>query len=261
MASVRLGEPPSIEPVEQRLAVQPTLEFKLDPTGSWDECLLKAVASVCRVRTVDLKGHYRNVNVEMPPAAELYACVMDAFPDAWVEDPAITEGTVALLRKHCARLSWDEPIHSVADLEGLPWNARALNIKPARVGSVRSLLGLYRYCDAQGIVMYGGGMFELGPGRGQLQYLASLFHPNGAQRPRASRIQPSDACPRASGQPARTGTARHRLSVGRHQSPSEHPRRRRRRNAYDSCSVVLVCGEAQVASTVRPKFRAPPCGP
>ena len=27
--------------------------------------------------------------------------------------------------------------------------------------------------------MYGGGQFELGPGRGQNQYLASLWHPDG----------------------------------------------------------------------------------
>ena len=26
--------------------------------------------------------------------------------------------------------------------------------------------------------MYGGGQFELGPGRGQIQCLASLFHPD-----------------------------------------------------------------------------------
>ena len=26
--------------------------------------------------------------------------------------------------------------------------------------------------------MYGGGQFELGPGRGQIQHLASLFHPD-----------------------------------------------------------------------------------
>jgi hypothetical protein len=26
--------------------------------------------------------------------------------------------------------------------------------------------------------MYGGGMFELGPGRDQIQYLASLYHPD-----------------------------------------------------------------------------------
>jgi hypothetical protein len=27
--------------------------------------------------------------------------------------------------------------------------------------------------------MYGGGQFELGPGRGHVQYLASIFHPYG----------------------------------------------------------------------------------
>ena len=27
--------------------------------------------------------------------------------------------------------------------------------------------------------MYGGGQFELGPGRGQIQLLASLYHPDG----------------------------------------------------------------------------------
>ena len=26
--------------------------------------------------------------------------------------------------------------------------------------------------------MYGGGQFEIGPGRGQIQYLASVFHPD-----------------------------------------------------------------------------------
>jgi hypothetical protein len=41
------------------------------------------------------------------------------------------------------------------------------------------LFETYDYCEAQGIRAYGGGMFEQGPGRGQLQYLASLFHPDG----------------------------------------------------------------------------------
>jgi hypothetical protein len=54
-----------------------------------------------------------------------------------------------------------------------------LNLKPARFGSVRALFDVYDYCAAHGIGAYGGGMFEQGPGRGQLQYLASLFHPNG----------------------------------------------------------------------------------
>jgi hypothetical protein len=53
-----------------------------------------------------------------------------------------------------------------------------VNIKPSRLGSLISLLGAYEYCRERGIGAYGGGQFELGPGRGQIQYLASLFHPD-----------------------------------------------------------------------------------
>ena len=41
------------------------------------------------------------------------------------------------------------------------------------------LLRAYEYCRGQQIAMYGGGQFELGPGRGQIQLLAGLFHPDG----------------------------------------------------------------------------------
>ena len=105
--------------------------------------------------------------------------MLAAFPQAWIEDPVITPDTAALLDGHRARVTWDEPVHSVADIETMPWPPGALNIKPARFGSLRALLEAYAYCEQRGIVMYGGGMFELGPGRGQLQYLASLFHPDG----------------------------------------------------------------------------------
>jgi hypothetical protein len=51
-----------------------------------------------------------------------------------------------------------------------------VNIKPSRLGGVRSLLDAYDYCTANDIGNYGGGQFELGVGREQIQYLASLFH-------------------------------------------------------------------------------------
>jgi hypothetical protein len=51
-----------------------------------------------------------------------------------------------------------------------------INIKPSRLGSLRELCAAYDFCAEQGIGVYAGGMFELGPGRGQAQYLASLFH-------------------------------------------------------------------------------------
>jgi hypothetical protein len=83
-----------------------------------------------------------------------------------------------VLLPHRDRITWDAPIHGVADIEALPFPPRALNIKPSRLGGLRSLLDAYDYCAERGIRTYGGGQSELGPGRGQIQYLASLFHPD-----------------------------------------------------------------------------------
>jgi O-succinylbenzoate synthase len=126
-----------------------------------------------------MKGQYRNAAVAMDPDRDLYRRVFEGLPGAWIEDPAVADDTTALLDRHRNRITWDEPIQSVGDIEALPWPPRLLNLKPARFGSVRRLFETYDYCRAHGIGAYGGGMFEQGPGRGQLQYLASLFHPDG----------------------------------------------------------------------------------
>ena len=104
--------------------------------------------------------------------------MIQGLPDAWIEDPALEDSTVGLLERHRNRITWDEPIHSVSDIEALPWRPATLNVKPSRSGSVRAVFDIYDYCAAHGIGTYSGGMFEQGPGRGQLQYLASLFHPD-----------------------------------------------------------------------------------
>ncbi len=51
-------------------------------------------------------------------------------------------------------------------------------MKPSRFGSIKELFNTYDYCQQHNIGMYGGGQFELGVGRQQIQYLASLFHPD-----------------------------------------------------------------------------------
>jgi hypothetical protein len=177
VVSVRIGDPPSLVPLHLRLGVDPGLRFKLDPTPSWNDDLVGELARLGCVDVIDLKGCYRNATVAMDPDAGLYRRVIEGLPDAWIEDPALEPGTEGMLERHRDRITWDEPIHSVADIEGLPWRPRMLNLKPARFGSVRALFDTYDYCAAHGIGAYGGGMFEQGPGRGQLQYLASLFHP------------------------------------------------------------------------------------
>jgi L-alanine-DL-glutamate epimerase-like enolase superfamily enzyme len=178
VASLRLGEPPSINPLLKRLAIAPGLRFKLDPTPSWDRSLIEQLVALEAVDSVDLKGQYEGTIVDNPADPVLYERVVEAFPTAWIEDPKLTDETDPILRPHRDRITWDAPIHSVADIEALPFRPRTINIKPSRLGGLRSLLDTYDYCAAQSIGCYGGGQSELGPGRGQIQYLASIFHPD-----------------------------------------------------------------------------------
>jgi len=183
VVSLRLGDPASIEPVRRRLDAYPKLRFKLDPTGDWDDALIADLVATGAVDSVDLKGFYAGTVVEVATDPALYERVVTAFPDAWIEDPDLTPETERVLRAHRDRITWDAPIHSVADIEALTFGGEAfpprmVNVKPSRVGSLQELFAAYDYCDEQGIGAYGGGQFELGPGRGQIQYLAALFHPD-----------------------------------------------------------------------------------
>ena len=178
VVSLRLGEPPSLDPVTNRLARYPSLRFKLDPTSSWTEEIIAGLVETGSVDSVDFKGHYKGTIVDQPADPVLYRRVVDAFPDAWIEDPLLEPEIDELLREHRDRITWDAPIHSVADIEALPFAPKMVNVKPSRFGSLENLFAGYAYCEERGIGMYGGGQFELGCGRGHIQLLASIFHPD-----------------------------------------------------------------------------------
>ncbi|HVM69787.1 MAG TPA: hypothetical protein VM204_08145 [Gaiellaceae bacterium] len=158
------------------LAHEPGLRFKLDARDSWTDEVVAALAGTGAVDVVDLKGLYEGDWVDATPSADLYGRVAEAFPEAWLEDARLNEETRPVLEPHLDRLTWDFPIHSVADVDALEHPPRCLNSKPSRFGSVRRLFDFYDACAERGIAVYGGGQFELGPGRGQIQHLASLFH-------------------------------------------------------------------------------------
>ncbi len=179
VVSLRLGEPPTLDPVARRLARYPSLRFKLDPTSSWTPDLIAALVATGAVESVDFKSLYTGTIVDQPPDPVLYRRVLDAFPSAWIEDPdVITPGTAAVLADQHDRITWDASIHGVDDIEALPFPPRMVNLKPSRIGGLAKLCATYDYCAERGIRAYSGGQFELGPGRGQAQYLASLFHPD-----------------------------------------------------------------------------------
>ena len=179
VVSPGLGDPSSADPLRHRLELYPWLRFKLDAANDWTEDLIAELSATAPVDTVDLKAFYRDPEHDPPPDPELYRRVAEGFPDAWIEDPALLPETEPALAPYRDRITWDAPIHSVENVEALAFPPRTLNVKPSRFGTLRALFDFYDYAEERGIALYGGGMFELGPGRGQIQYLASLFSPDG----------------------------------------------------------------------------------
>lgn len=191
LVSTRLGDPPSITRIQQWLGINPDLQFKLDPTSDWTPTLIDGLAETGAVQILDLKGQYSGINVDQSPDPDLYDRIVTAFPNAIIEDPAITPQTRSIISDHTSRVSWDLPITDRASILELPYPPEWINIKPSRFGSVESLFETIAYCHDQEITMYGGGQFELGVGRGPLHALASVFYPDG----------PNDVAPVAYNQP------------------------------------------------------------
>jgi L-alanine-DL-glutamate epimerase-like enolase superfamily enzyme len=165
--------------VEPWLANDPALEFKLDATKEWDAALMRRLAALDRVRVVDLKAYYHGTVVDLEPSPAFYRAVAAAFPDVVIEDAWLEDGCLEALHDSEDRLSFDAPVHSLTDFDSLAVEPRWLNIKPSRFGTVRKLLECIEACEERGVQMYGGGQFELGHGREQIQSLASLFYADG----------------------------------------------------------------------------------
>jgi hypothetical protein len=187
------------------LAVDPTLEFKLDPTPEWDAATMARIAATGRVRALDFKSFYEGTPVDNAPDPLQYAAVARTFPDAVLEDPTLEGPARAALDGEELRFSFDAPIHSWGDVEavaeraGLRTLPRFLNIKPSRFGSLRALLDCVARAQAAGIVLYGGGQFELGVGRDHIEALASLLYADGPNdvAPRDFHGEPRAGAPRS----------------------------------------------------------------
>ncbi len=179
VASGGLGDPPTTARMRAFLARYPALRFKLDARPDWTDEILAELQELGCVDSIDLKGQYSGTVVDNPPDPELYRRVIEAFPDAWLEDPALTPETRPLLEPHADRVTWDAIIHSVEDIEALPLatadgerEAVALRLDRAALRGVRLLrarTGSARTAAASG---------SSGVGRGHIQLLAALFHPD-----------------------------------------------------------------------------------
>jgi hypothetical protein len=177
--SLGLGDPPTFDPIRRRLDVHPGLRFKLDVTPAWTQDLIDEVAATGAVEIVDFKGQYGLETGELPELLAMYERAIAAFPDALLEDAHDLPEVTSMLEGETGRISYDAPIFGVENLDSTPLKPSAVNIKPCRVGDLRSLLEVYTAVEERGLITYGGGMGELDVGRGQIQLLASLFHADG----------------------------------------------------------------------------------
>jgi hypothetical protein len=164
----------------------PGLELKLDPEDAWERPFMERLAATDRVRVLDFKAYYTGTPVDVVPDPALYRTAVEFFLDVVLEDASLDGECGEVLRGQEARLSFDAPIHSVADVRALPVKPGWMNIKPSRFGTTERLLECIEHCAAEGVQMYGGGQFELGIGRRHIQVLASVFYPEG----------PNDVAPR-----------------------------------------------------------------
>lgn len=171
--SLGLGDPPALEAIGRRLARYPDLRFKLDAEASWPASLIAEVAATGAVDVIDFKGRYGFAVEDEAALLAMYREVLARFPDAILEDPHDRPAVAELLMPHAARVSFDAPVTTVADV-----TTPIVNVKPSRIGSLRALLDIYDHCERTGVRMYGGGMGERDVARGQIELLASLFHPD-----------------------------------------------------------------------------------
>jgi len=176
--STGLGTPPSVDKLRAAREKLPALAFKIDYDSTWTEELVKELADLGGIGVVDFKGHYHGSFSGPPPNPEHYAMVARLLPGAWLEDPAWTPECARALQPYRDRVTWDAPLHLMRDLEQLPYLPKCINVKPSRFATVGRLLRVLQWAQENGVQMYGGGQFELGPGRRQIQHLASVVYPD-----------------------------------------------------------------------------------
>ena len=73
--------------------------FKLDAVARLDAELVAELAALGAVDSIDLKGQYSGTVVDNPPSPDaLPPASPTGFPEAWLEDPALTDETEPVLR-------------------------------------------------------------------------------------------------------------------------------------------------------------------
>ena len=178
------------------------------------------------MRVLDLKGHYRGTPVDVETDPDLYRAVAEAFPGAYLEDPDLNDETRPVLEPHMDRVTWDAPLHSLADIKGLePARRRST---PSPRASARS-----RSCSRSTSTASS----RESPSTAAARASSARAAGRSSTSPRCSTTTPPTTSPR----PATT-TRRSRRAC----PPARWSRRRRRPGSAGPSSSVAADGREQV---------------
>ena len=202
----RLGEPPTHRAGRRAGSPRyPGLRFKLDAHARLGRRADRRSSSrPARSTRSTSRAPTRARRSTSTPTRRSTAAIAEAFPDAWLEDPDLDRPRGARrARAPPDRITWDAPIHSVADIRGARRSRRGRSTSSRRA-SARS-----RRCSpaTTSARQRGIGRLRRRPVRARRRpradpVLAALFHPDapndiapGGLRRARSRARPARASP------------------------------------------------------------------
>ena len=135
VVSLRLGEPADDRAGAPAARALPDAALQARPDQRVDRRADRRAGRDGAVDSVDFKGFYKGTVVDQPADPDLYRRVVEAFPGRLDRGPgAHRRDATRCSSRTSDRITWDAPIHSIADIEALPFPPKMVNVKPSRFG-------------------------------------------------------------------------------------------------------------------------------
>ena len=195
----------------------PALRFKLDPTRDWDDALIAEPRRHRRRRLASTSRASTRARSSTTPAdPELYRRVAEAFPDAWIEDPKLTAETDA---GRCARTAtasrWDAQHPLGRRHRGACRSRRGWSTSSRRAsGRCASCSPPTTTARSAASACTAAASSSSAAGRGHIQYLASIFHPDAPNDVAPGGYNDADPAPGLPALAAGAADRPHRLPLG-----------------------------------------------
>ena len=183
-------------------------------TPDWDDELIDGLVETGAVDSIDFKGAYKGTPVDVETDPAFYRRDRRGVPGRLARGPRPRDrgrARGAASRTTTASPGTRRSTRSTTSSR-MPRAAAARSTSSRRASaSLEALFAGYDFCAERGMGAYGGGQYELGVGRGQIQYLAALFHPDAPNDIAPSGLRRARARARPAREPAHARPRAHRL--------------------------------------------------